>query len=257
MLHIDALGHRYGSADSAPILDDLTFTVADDEFVCLLGPSGCGKSTLLKIIAGLITPATGSLDVDGRPVLGQTGHAAYMPQQDELLPWRRAIDNAALAADIHGIAPEESRARARAAFQRFGLAGYEAAWPDELSGGMRQRLALLRTYLADRSLLLLDEPFGALDAITRRSMQVWLQEVWSDDPRAVLLVTHDVDEAILLADRVLVMSPGPGRIVADVPIDAPRPRAPSSVTEPWFLAHKVALLDHLVSAMPDEPGGLR
>ena len=139
------------------------------------------------------------------------------------------------------------RRRAAAAFERFGLSGFEQAWPDELSGGMRQRLALLRTYLADRPLLLLDEPFGALDAITRRSMQSWLQERWMADRRSMLLVTHDVDEAVLLADRVLVMSDRPGTIAATHEVPEPRPRAGADVTAPWFVRHKATLLDRLES----------
>ncbi len=248
MLTVESLHHRYDGTGGLASLRDVSLSVGDGELVCVIGPSGCGKSTLLRVIAGLLRPTSGSVRLDGRSVAGQAGSVAYMPQQDQLLPWRRALDNAVLAAEVHGVERNAARLRAAAAFERFGLAGFEQAWPDELSGGMRQRLALLRTYLADRPLLLLDEPFGALDAITRRSMQSWLQERWLADRRSMLLVTHDVDEAVLLADRVLVMSSRPGTVAATHALPEPRPRAAADVTAPWFVRHKAALLAQLESA---------
>ncbi len=245
MLNVESLHHRFEGNAGLASLRDVSLSVGDGELVCLLGPSGCGKSTLLRIIAGLLQPTNGAVLLDGRSIVGRAGSVAFMPQQDRLLPWRRALDNAVLAAEVHGVERSAARRRAAAAFERFGLSGFEQAWPDELSGGMRQRLALLRTYLADRPLLLLDEPFGALDAITRRSMQSWLQERWLADRRSMLLVTHDVDEAVLLADRVLVMSDRPGTIAATHTVPEPRPRAGADVTAPWFVRHKATLLDRL------------
>jgi NitT/TauT family transport system ATP-binding protein len=198
-------------------LDGLSLSVRDGEIVALVGPSGCGKSTLLELLSGLQQPDDGSVTAEP---------AAYMPQRDALLPWRSALANAALALECAGVRRREARAAARPLFERFGLEGFEDARPAELSGGMRQRVALARTFLIGRPLLLLDEPFASLDAITRGSLQEWLAGALRAEPRTVVLVTHDVQEAIYLADRVAVLSPRPGRIVAelDVPIPRPRPR---------------------------------
>ncbi len=217
-------------------------------FATVVGPSGCGKSTLLRVLAGLLTPDSGEATIDGRAVIGAPGGSAYMPQKDLLLPWRRALANATLGAEVAGISHAEARQRARALFGPFGLAGFEKAWPSQLSGGMRQRLALLRTFLLPAGALLLDEPFGALDAITRREMHRWLQDVWLADRRTVLLITHDVEEALFLSDTVYVMSPRPGRIVAGVPVPFPRPREAGIVTSPEFVALKATLLAALDAA---------
>jgi ABC-type nitrate/sulfonate/bicarbonate transport system ATPase subunit len=245
VLELVEVCHEFAGDVGVPVLDRVSLTVRDGDFVSIVGPSGCGKSTLLRILAGLVEPSAGRVVVEGTTLAAAPGHAAFMPQHDRLLDWRRALDNAALAADVHGADRTDSRRRAAELFERFGLAGFERAWPSELSGGMRQRLALLRTFLADRELLLLDEPFGALDAITRRGMHTWLQEVLAHDRRSVLFVTHDVDEALVLSDRVVVLSGRPGRVVAVHAVDAPRPRAPTVVTEPWFVAQKAALLADL------------
>ncbi|MEA2141885.1 MAG: hypothetical protein QOI64_315 [Solirubrobacteraceae bacterium] len=196
-------------------LDAMDLTVAPGEIVALVGPSGCGKSTLLELLAGLQEPDSGAVTAEP---------AAYMPQRDSLLPWRSALGNAALALECAGMRPREARERAQPLFERFGLAGFEGARPAELSGGMRQRVALVRTFLSGRRLLLLDEPFASLDAITRGSLQEWLAEALRAEPRTVVLVTHDVQEAIYLADRVAVMSPRPGRVVAEIPVRIQRPR---------------------------------
>ncbi len=225
-----------------PVLEGVDLRVGDGEFVSVLGPSGCGKSTLLKVLAGLLVPDSGTATVGGTSIVGSTGHVAYMPQKDLLLPWRRALANATLGAEVDGVAPAEARRAAAPLFERFGLAGFERAWPDELSGGMRQRLALLRTFLVRRPVALLDEPFGALDAITRRQMYGWLSEVWQADRRTVLFVTHDIDEAVFLSDRVVVLSARPGRLVADLAIALGRPRSADLVTEPAFLDHRAELL---------------
>jgi ABC-type nitrate/sulfonate/bicarbonate transport system ATPase subunit len=215
--------------------------------VAIVGPSGCGKSTVLRILAGLVVPTRGEATVEGQIANGRPGLAAYQPQRDLLLPWRRVIDNATLGAEVAGVPRERARRDAESRLARFGLAGFERAWPAALSGGMRQRAALLRTFLVPRPVLLLDEPFGALDAITRRAMQEWLEEVWTLDGRTVLLVTHDVEEALLLADRIVVMSARPGRIVDDVTVTFERPRRGALVTEPAFVATKRRLLDALAA----------
>jgi NitT/TauT family transport system ATP-binding protein len=225
-----------------PALDGVSLDAEPGAFVSLLGPSGCGKSTLLRILAGLVVPDRGTALLDGVSSIGRPGLAAFMPQRDALLPWRRAIDNAALAAVVAGEDPERARARAAELFEPFGLEGFERAWPAQLSGGMRQRLALLRTFLSPASTLLLDEPFGALDAITRRRFQTWLEFVWLRDRRTVLFVTHDVDEALLLSDCVIVLSPRPGRIVTTLQYTVDRPRQPDLVVDPTFVARKRELL---------------
>ena len=218
-------------------LADLSLTVAVGEVVALVGPSGCGKSTLLELLAGLQV-------ADDGEVLAEA--AAYMPQRDLLLPWRSALANAALALECAGVRKSEARAQAHPLFERFGLEGFERARPHELSGGMRQRVALARTFLSGRPLLLLDEPFASLDAITRAGLQEWLAGALREEPRTVVLVTHDVQEALYLADRVAIMSPRPGRIVAqiEVPLARPRPRR-ATVTSADFAALESLALEAL------------
>jgi ABC-type nitrate/sulfonate/bicarbonate transport system ATPase subunit len=212
----DGLVRRFGSLLA---LDGVSLSVRAGEAVAVVGPSGCGKSTLLELLAGLQEPDEG--------VVGGGGATcAFMPQGDLLLPWRDALANAGLALECAGRSRAQARRAATPLFERFGLSEFERAYPRELSGGMRQRVAFLRTLLAGRPVLLLDEPFGALDSITRASMQEWLAEALAAEHRTLVLVTHDVEEALLLADRVLVMSPRPARIVAEieVPFERPRPR---------------------------------
>ena len=239
---IRGLRHTFPGTRPVEVLDGVDLEAAPGAFVSLVGPSGCGKSTLLQVLAGLLTPDAGEALVEGRSTLGEPGLAAYMPQKDLLLPWRKAIGNAVLGAEIAGTPKAEARAQALSLLERFGLSGFEESWPSQLSGGMRQRLALLRTFLVPRHVLLLDEPFGALDAITRREMHQWLQEVWASDARTVLFVTHDVEEALILSDEVYVMTPRPAQMAAQLTIDYPRPRLPSIVTEPEFVADKARLL---------------
>jgi len=194
------------------------------ELLAVVGPSGCGKTTLLELICGLQTPQAGSLVCDP---------AVLMPQHDLLLPWLSAIDNAALALRIAHVARGEARERATALFAELGLEGFEHSRPHELSGGMRQRVAFARTLLSGKPLLCLDEPFGALDALTRAEMQEWLARALAREPRTVALVTHDVEEAIMLADRVIVLSPRPARVVTqlDVPVPRPRRRTDAAIVE--------------------------
>ena len=202
-------------AEPVAALADVSFDAAAGEIVAVVGPSGCGKTTLLELVCGLIEPDAGT--VDGAP-------AALMAQRDLLLPWHSAVDNAALALRVAGVPRERARARARSLLDDFGLAGFGQARPHELSGGMRQRVAFARTLLSGRTVLCLDEPFAALDALTRQEMQDWLAGALAVVPRTVVLVTHDVEEAIVLADRVAVLSPRPARVVAVLDVDIPRPR---------------------------------
>jgi len=218
-------GRGSRAAGDLNVLDSLSLEVSDGEFVAVLGPSGCGKSTLLRALAGLLDPSARlSGEVHVPRDAGGNRLTAWMPQRDGLLPWRGALSNALVGAIAAGVPRAHAQARARTMFREFGLAGFENAWPGELSGGMRQRLALLRTCLTARPLLLLDEPFGALDPVTRRRMNTWLSQMRltehaGADPahgRAVVLITHDVDEAMMLADRIVVLSERPGRIVHEV-----------------------------------------
>jgi NitT/TauT family transport system ATP-binding protein len=224
-------------------LEDVELSVRRDEVLAVVGPSGCGKSTLLELMAGLQEPDEGIVSAGGATrAADRRAACAYMPQRDLLLPWRDALSNAALALECEGVPRGEARRRAEPLFERFGLAEFEQARPAELSGGMRQRVAFLRTLLPGRPVLLLDEPFGALDSITRSSMQRWLADALAEDSRTVLLVTHDVEEAVFLADRVAVLSPRPGRVVAEIDVALPRPR---DVTAPEFGALKRRALEAL------------
>jgi NitT/TauT family transport system ATP-binding protein len=228
-------------------LDGIDLTVATHDRVGIVGPSGCGKSTLLSDIAGLLEPDTGTITIGpARAPAERLSRCALMPQKDLLLPWRSALDNAAIALENKGLSRAAARRRTQPLFERFGLAEFEGHRPAQLSGGMRQRVAFLRTLMAEKEVLLLDEPFGALDSITRAQMQEWLLHALDEVPRTVLLVTHDVDEALLLTHRVVVFSPRPGRIVrtldTNFPTDVPRREI---VTSPEFTALKEKALEAL------------
>jgi NitT/TauT family transport system ATP-binding protein len=243
-IELRGIRQRFGDVVA---LSGVTFAVQPHERVGIVGPSGCGKSTLLSAIAGLIEPEDGSVTI-GEAVAPKErlGRCALMPQRDLLLPWRTAIDNAAIALENRGMRRALARERARPLFERFGLAEFEERRPDELSGGMRQRVAFLRTLMAQKDILLLDEPFAALDSITRSGMQEWLLSALEQEPRTVLLVTHDVDEAILLTHRVVVMSARPGRIVRTLETDLPRDRPRREiVTSSEFTALKESALEAL------------
>jgi ABC-type nitrate/sulfonate/bicarbonate transport system ATPase subunit len=217
-------------------LDGISLRVSSGEVVAVVGQSGCGKSTLLELVAGLQEPSSGRIAVgSGVDAPQRRAACAYMPQRDLLLPWRDALGNAGLALECQGAGKAEARRRAAPLFERFGLADFERALPAALSGGMRQRVAFLRTLLAGRDVLLLDEPFGALDSITRASMQSWLAAALAEEPRTVLLVTHDVQEALFLADRVVLLSPRPGRVLEELDVSLPRPRSRRGVVaQPAF-----------------------
>lgn len=209
---VEVVGRRFGETVA---LDGVSLRARHDEVVAVVGPSGCGKTTLLELICGLQSPDSGRV---------RAAPAALMPQRDLLLPWSTALDNAGLALRARGVPRAQARAIAAPWFERFGLAGFEGARPAQLSGGMRQRVSFLRTLLAGKPVLALDEPFASLDAITRSEMQGWLGQVLASEPRTVVLVTHDVEEAVVLADRVVVMSARPGRVLAEIDVSLPRPR---------------------------------
>ncbi len=224
------------------VLAATDLTIDEGSFVSIVGPSGCGKSTLFNIIAGLLAPDAGEVTLEGRNVRGATGQVGYMLQKDLLVPWRSVEDNITMAARLTRRVSAADRDEARQIAQRYGLGDYLDHYPRALSGGMRQRVAFMRTLVAHRPLLLLDEPFGALDAQTRLDMQLWLLEVWRESGRTVLFITHDVDEAIFLSDRIIVMSPRPGRIVADIPNPIARPRDVDVLTDTAFVAIKAQVL---------------
>ena len=239
---------RRGAGGSVEAVVDLTFEVQEGEFLTIIGPSGCGKSTLLRMLAGLVQPDSGQFSLHGQPLPDAShrqGRFGYMPQRDTLLPWRTVLDNVILGVELAGGNRDAARVEARALLPLFGLDGFENSWPSTLSGGMRQRAALLRTFLAGYDILLLDERFGALDALTRRTLQQWLLGVRTRFSKTILFITHDIDEALLLGDRMLVFSPRPGRITADLLIDLPHPRNENTILEPDFLALKRNALAHL------------
>jgi ABC-type nitrate/sulfonate/bicarbonate transport system ATPase subunit len=242
---LDGVGREYADRRGSPVhaLSDISLRIDHGELLAVVGPSGCGKTTLLELICGLQAPQRGSIVCQP---------AVLMPQSDLLLPWLSAVDNATLALRIARIPRAAARRRAHALFAELGLQGFERSHPAELSGGMRQRVAFARTLLSGKQVLCLDEPFGALDAITRSEMQEWLARALDRRPRTVVLVTHDVEEAILLADRVVVLSPRPGRVIEELEVHARRPR---SRTDGQVLALRERALDVLGRGMPPVADG--
>ena len=248
--------HQDADEDPVCAVEGVNLAVNAAEFLTIVGPSGCGKSTLLNIIAGLEEPTAGRILVDGVSVSDRQRYFGYMFQKDLLFPWRRVRDNVAIGLEVLGTPRREARARALDILRRFDLDAFAEKYPSQLSGGMRQRVALMRTLLCDREILLLDEPFGALDALTRSIMQEWLLGIWEKDHRTVIFITHDIEEAIFLSDRILTMSARPGRIKGELTIDLPRPRDHTIVTTPRFTEFKRAVLDQiyeesLKAARPD------
>lgn len=241
-LSIDGVSHAFG--DNL-VLDNVSLDIAPGEFVCVLGASGCGKSTLFNAVSGLLPITTGSIRLDGEDIVGKPGNVGYMLQKDLLLPWLTALDNIVLGASLTRGATQDDRLRATALATHYGLGSYLNNYPATLSGGMRQRIALMRTITAGRDLMLLDEPFGALDSQTRLSMQQWLLQVWAETGRTIMFVTHDVDEAIFLADRIIVLLPRPGRIGRILNVDLERPRDVSCMTSSTFMSLKAEALDLL------------
>jgi ABC-type nitrate/sulfonate/bicarbonate transport system ATPase subunit len=235
-------GGRYLTA-----LDGLSLAVGVAEFVAMVGPSGSGKSTLLDVVSGLVSQDSGTVRIDGGLTRAEQrlGQSAYMQQRDLLLPWRTTTANAALGLEASGTPRADAEQQAKTQLKRFGLEGFGDAYPAQLSGGMRQRAAFLRTILPRKEIVLFDEPFGALDALTRSDLQVWLAGLWEQERTSVLLVTHDVEEAIFLADRVVVLTPRPGRVAFELPVALPRPRTRAMIASPEFIQDRATLLKAL------------
>ncbi len=233
------------SYPSLAVLGSFTFQVNEGEFLTILGPSGCGKSTLLQIIAGLISPDRGEVFFDGKKCTGTTGLMSFMHQKDLLLPWKNVLENISIPLRLKGMSRKKARTEAGSHLERFGLYGFEKYYPIQLSGGMRQRAALLRTYLYQSDVMLLDEPFGALDAITREGLQEWLLGIIEEVNSTVVLVTHAVEEALLLSDRILVLSPRPSVVKEEIPVSFPHPRDSSLRLSKEFLGLKRRVLASL------------
>ena len=242
LLELRDVGKSFGDSVA---LEPTNLEIAAGSFAAIVGPSGCGKSTLFNVIAGLLAPDSGDVVLDDTAVTGTTGHVGYMLQKDLLVPWRTVEDNITMAARLTRRVTPEDRNEARRVAAQYGLGEFLRHYPSALSGGMRQRVAFMRTLVTHQPLLLLDEPFGALDAQTRLEMQQWLLQVWKDSGRTVLFITHDVDESIFLSDRVLVMSPRPGRFVADLENRLARPRTIDVLTDPHFIELKSQVM-HLL-----------
>jgi ABC-type nitrate/sulfonate/bicarbonate transport system ATPase subunit len=244
-LLVDRIEVRFGETLA---LAETTLDVRPGQFISIVGPSGCGKSTLMNVVAGLQKPTGGRVLVDGEDVTGATGHVGYMFQKDLLVPWRTVTGNIVLGAALTRRATAADREEARELARRYGLGDFVNHFPHALSGGMRQRVALMRTLAFQRDILLLDEPFGALDSQTRFDMQQWLLRVWAESGRTVLFITHDVEEAVFLGDQVVVMSARPGRIQQTFEVGLPRPRTIDTITSPDFMELKKQVLGELYAA---------
>ena len=239
------VNHVSKSFDGKPVLHDISITLNQGELVSLLGVSGGGKTTLFNIIAGLLPPDEGNVILNGKDITNQPGHVSYMMQKDLLLPYRTIEDNAALPLLLKGVKKQEARAQVSPLFAQFGLEGTQKKYPAQLSGGMRQRAALLRTYLFSQDVALLDEPFSALDTLTKRSIHQWYLNVMEKIQLTTLFITHDIDEAILLSDRIYLLSGSPGKITAEIVIQEPKPRRDDFSLTPEFLAYKRNILSLL------------
>ncbi|MGZ9586366.1 ABC transporter ATP-binding protein [Paenibacillus marinisediminis] len=231
---IDVCMSFAGAKEQVSVLDGLSLRVEQGQFVSIIGPSGSGKSTLFHLVGGLVKPTAGDIRIHGDSVIGQTGHVSYMPQQPALFPWRTVEDNVILAQELTGRSKKELRQEAQAWLANVGLQGYEKAYPHTLSGGMQQRAAFLRALLSPQELMLLDEPFSALDALTRGEMQGWLLAQWEKHRRSVLFVTHSIEEALLLSDVVYVLTARPARVLERVVVPFARPRRQDLTLEPAF-----------------------
>ncbi|MBN8995175.1 MAG: ABC transporter ATP-binding protein [Rhizobiales bacterium] len=235
-IEIAGVGKRYPVRGGAPVtaLADIDLKIAEGEFVCVVGPSGCGKSTLLRILAGIVPSHEGTVSLDGRRITGPSRDVGVVFQQPHLLPWRTVMENVMLPVELQHRSGKEYRERAEHLIALVGLGEFASRYPGELSGGMQQRVGICRALVHDPKVLLMDEPFGALDAMTREFMSVELLRIWSSNRKTALFITHSIVEAVFLADRVVVMSPRPGRIEEIVGIDLPRPRTPEMMTSAAF-----------------------
>ncbi|MBB3391206.1 ABC-type nitrate/sulfonate/bicarbonate transport system ATPase subunit [Rhizobium sp. BK275] len=243
MLELENISKSFGGME---VLQDISLHIARGEFVSIVGPSGSGKSTILRLLTQALLADKGDILFNGTP-LSQAAHAfAFMPQRDALMPWRSVIDNAILGLEVYGMRRRQARAVAAPLFERFGLAGFENHYPAALSGGMRQRAALLRTVIQRQDMLLLDEPFGALDALTRTQMQEWLQGMWTDHRWTALLITHDVREAVFLSDRIYVLSARPAAVVREFEVPLARPRTLADLGSPAAQAIETEILQTLL-----------
>ena len=238
-LKIDNVYKEYqGRSGKTIALNGVNLEIKENEFICVVGPSGCGKSTLLNIIAGLLEPTSGTVTLDGKVIEGTGVERGVVFQQYALFPWRTVLKNVMFPLEMKKVPKEEAETIARKYIKSVGLEGFEKSYPKELSGGMKQRVAIARAYAANPEVLLLDEPFGALDAQTRVQLQTELLETWEKEKKTCFFITHDVDEAIILAQRVIIMSARPGRIKKIVDIDIPYPRTQATKTDPRFLELK-------------------
>ncbi len=224
------------SRESVNALDNINFEIEEGEFLCVVGPSGCGKSTLLKILGGLLSITSGQAKLMGHPITGPRNDVGIVFQDPVLLPWRTVFDNTMLPAEILGLDPKTSRERAHDLIKLVGLDGFEDVYPGELSGGMRQRNAIIRALIHDPAVLLMDEPFGALDAMTREQMNLELQRIWLESKKTVFFITHSIPEAVFLADRIIVMTARPGKVAETITVDIPRPRSLSTMGDEKFVA---------------------
>ena len=263
-IQIQGVTKRYGGQQGTLALERLDVDIAPGEFIAVVGPSGCGKSTLMRLIAGLIPASSGSITVEGRPVDGPVTQVGIVFQSPVLLDWRNTLDNVLFQADIRGLPVNDYRERALALLQQVGLQDFAASFPHELSGGMRQRASIARALLHDPPLLLMDEPFGALDALTREQMRLDLEQLWLATKKTVVFITHSVDEAVLLADRVLVMGPRPGRVVRELRVELPRVRGLDAKRDQRFfdacaeineIFFKQGVLRRGAGPMGTKPGG--
>ncbi|MGG3914818.1 ABC transporter ATP-binding protein [Rossellomorea vietnamensis] len=237
-----AIQNMSKSFDGELILDDLSIHVEEGEFVSILGPSGSGKSTLFHVIGGLFAPDSGDIKLDGESINGRRGSISYMPQSPSLLPWRTVIENVMLGQELHG---KRDKEMAMGMIERAGLKGYEDAYPEDLSGGMKQRVAFIRALVSPQSFLCLDEPFSALDEFTRLDMQRWLLSIWEEDLSSVLFVTHNIDEALFLSDRIIVLSTRPARVQKEFKVPFPRPRDKEILLTEEFLKWKTDIFEEL------------
>jgi ABC-type nitrate/sulfonate/bicarbonate transport system ATPase subunit len=235
ILELKHINHTYtGKNKTVQVLSDVSLRVEKGEFVSIIGPSGSGKTTLFQIIGGLLTPTSGQVWLEGSEITGKKGLISYMPQQPALLPWRSVESNVVLAQEIAGANRSKALEEARQWLGRVGLTGYENEYPHVLSGGMQQRVSFLRALLSPQELMCLDEPFGSLDALTRQDMQAWLLNIWEANKRAVLFVTHSIEEALYLSDRIYVLSDKPSSIIRELTIPFARPRQESVLLDPSF-----------------------
>ena len=253
VIELRGVSKTYRTADGeVPSLRPIDFTVGEAEFVVVVGPSGCGKTTLLKMIAGLLPPSQGEIRVEGEPVTRPHGGVGIVFQTAMLLPWRSVFRNVMMPVEVKGLPREEYGARAHALLKLVGLQDFENKYPWQLSGGMQQRASICRALVHDPKIVLMDEPFGALDAMTRERMNVELQRIQRETKKTVLLITHSIPEAVFLADRVLVMSARPGRILGEIAVDEPHPR-----TDAFRLSERFAALCQRVSALLQQGSGER